>query len=129
MKILKSLGMVVLAFYAITTSTVYAEETKQEAPKPQVLFKNVNVFDGKSDMLRKGMNVLVEGNLIKTVSKGAKANYPKATVIDGGGRTLMPGLIDNHVHFSLTGATPSIIENDMTREDIAYNAVPTAEMY
>ena len=56
-------------------------------------------------------------------------NAPGATVIDGGGRTLMPGLIDNHVHFSLTGATLSDIENNMTWEDIAYNAVPSAEMY
>ena len=74
------------------------------------------------------MSVLVEGNLIQTISS-SRINAPAATDIDGGGRTLMPGLIDNHVHLSLTGATLSDIENNMTWEDIAYNAVPVAEMY
>lgn len=42
-------------------------------------------------------NVLVEGKLIKRVSTG-KIAADGATVIDGGGRTLMPGLADTHVH-------------------------------
>ena len=47
-------------------------------------------------------NVLVEGNLIKTVSTSAiKARG--ATLVDGGGRTLMPGLIENHAHLMLMG--------------------------
>ena len=45
-------------------------------------------------------NVLIEGNLIKTVST-SPIDAGGATVIDGGGRTLMPGLIDAHVHLSL----------------------------
>jgi imidazolonepropionase-like amidohydrolase len=93
----------------------------------QLLITNVNVFDGKSDELAMGLDVLVEGNLIIQVGSGLQA--AGATTIDGGGRTLMPGLIDNHVHLSLTGATLSEIENNMTWEDIAYNAVPVAEMY
>jgi len=98
-----------------------------EGAPAQILFKNVMVFDGVGDSLAAG-NVLVEGNLIRRISAGA-INVPSATVIDGGGRTLMPGLIDNHVHLSLTGATLSEIENNMTWEDIAYNAAPVAEMY
>jgi imidazolonepropionase-like amidohydrolase len=93
----------------------------------QLLITNVNVFDGKSEELAMGLDVLVEGNLIIQVGSGLQA--AGATTIDGGGRTLMPGLIDNHVHLSLTGATLSEIENNMTWEDIAYNAVPVAEMY
>ncbi len=42
----------------------------EDKPKPQVLFTNVNVFDGKSDTLAEGMSVLVEGNLIKKIAKG-----------------------------------------------------------
>jgi len=100
----------------------------QDEPVPQILITNVNIFDGTSDSLQTGMSVLVEGNLIQTISS-SRINAPAATDIDGGGRTLMPGLIDNHVHLSLTGATLSDIENNMTWEDIAYNAVPVAEMY
>jgi len=61
------------------------------------LITNVNVFDGKNDTLTEKVNVLVEGNKIKTIStKKIEANG--ATKIDGGGRTLMPGLIDAHWH-------------------------------
>ncbi len=73
----------------------FAEEKK--APK-QVLFKNVQIFNGVDDKLIKG-DVLIEGNLIKAIGK-VKAGKD-ATVIDGGGRTLMPGLIDAHVHLNL----------------------------
>jgi imidazolonepropionase-like amidohydrolase len=74
--------------------------TEREEPKPQILFTNVNVFDGKSDKLTEGMSVLVEGNLIKEVSTET-IDAPGATVIDGEGRTLMPGLIDAHVHLNM----------------------------
>jgi imidazolonepropionase-like amidohydrolase len=73
---------------------------QQSAPKPQTLFTNVNVFDGIHDKLTMNANVLVEGNLIRQVST-AKIDAPGATVINGGGRTLMPGLIDAHWHTML----------------------------
>ena len=71
----------------------------QEAPK-QVLFTNVNVFDGFGPELKMGMNVLVEDNYIKQVSAEA-INAPGATVIDGAGRTMTPGFIDMHQHVML----------------------------
>ena len=65
-----------------------------------VLFKNVRVFDGKSDKLSAPTAVLVQGHLIKKI--GADLTAPDgATVIDGRGRTLMPGLIDAHVHLAM----------------------------
>ena len=73
----------------------------KEAPPKQVLVKNVNVFDGKTNGLKK-VNVLVEKNLIKEVSASAAGTSSDLTTIDGGGRTLMPGLIDSHVHFYLS---------------------------
>jgi imidazolonepropionase-like amidohydrolase len=71
--------------------------SQQSAPGPKTLFTNVNVFDGVNEKRIMNANVLVEGNLIKQVST-AKIDAPGATVIDGGGRTLMPGLIDVHWH-------------------------------
>jgi len=71
-------------------------------PAPQVLFTNVNVFDGVHDGRKKNANVLVEGNLIKQVSTSAIA-APAAQIIDGGGRTLMPGLTDAHWHVLYAG--------------------------
>jgi imidazolonepropionase-like amidohydrolase len=82
---------------ALTAFSATSTGTGQK-PKPQILFTNVNVFDGKSETLSEGMTVLVEGNLIKKIAKGEIEVRDEATVIDGGGRTLMPGLADTHVH-------------------------------
>ena len=64
---------------------------------PTIVFTNVSVFDGINEKLIEKANVLVEGNTIQQVSTG-KIESGDATVIDGGGRTLMPGLIDAHWH-------------------------------
>ena len=65
----------------------------------RVLFTNVYVFDGMNDGL-KSLDVLVEDNLIKQVGEDIEASEG-VTVIDGGGRTLMPGLIESHVHLNM----------------------------
>jgi imidazolonepropionase-like amidohydrolase len=75
----------------------------RDSPK-QYLFTNVMVFDGVNDGLTTG-SVLVEGNLIKQVISGT-INTPGATIIDGGGRTLMPGLIDMHSHLATGEGLP-----------------------
>lgn len=70
-------------------------------PQPTtVLFDNVRVFDGKSDQLSAPMHVLVRGNTIAQISSAPiPVDRSAATlVINGEGRTLMPGLIDAHVH-------------------------------
>ena len=59
-----------------------------------ILFTNVHVFDDKRLM---NANVLVSGNRIAAVSAEPLA-AANARVIDGKGRTLMPGLIDMHWH-------------------------------
>jgi imidazolonepropionase-like amidohydrolase len=68
-----------------------------------VLFQNVRIFDGKSEKLTGPSNVLVRGNIIERVSSDTIQSPADAnvTVIDGGGRTLMPGLIDAHWHAML----------------------------
>ena len=69
-----------------------------EPSAPEVLFRDVRVFDGKSAALSARTDVLVRGNTIAAVGAGAVPSSAGATIIDGGGRTLMPGLIDAHVH-------------------------------
>ncbi|MEW2481151.1 amidohydrolase family protein [Mycobacterium sp. NPDC049093] len=64
-------------------------------------FRNVKIFDGHSDRLSAPSNVRVKGNRIERISTAELPADPAATVIDGGGRTLMPGLIDNHWHTML----------------------------
>jgi imidazolonepropionase-like amidohydrolase len=68
-----------------------------------VLFENVRVFDGTSERLSAPSNVLVVGNVIQRVSVGPIQAPVDVDVqrIAGGGRTLMPGLIDAHVHMMM----------------------------
>lgn len=63
----------------------------------QILFANARVFDGVSSECPPGMQVLVEDDVIREISdRPIKAE--KARLIDAGGRTLMPGMIDAHIH-------------------------------
>ena len=75
---------------------------------PVTLFENVRVFDGKSHAVSAPSNVLVKGGRIARISTATIAveGTEPATVIAGGGRVLMPGLIDAHWHTMLVRPTP-----------------------
>lgn len=66
-------------------------------PQQQILINNVHIFDGVNEERLENANILIEGNLIKQISTDA-ITVNAAETIDGGGRTLMPGLIDMHWH-------------------------------
>jgi imidazolonepropionase-like amidohydrolase len=66
------------------------------------LFTNANLFDGVGPELRGGAQVLVADGVIQAVSDRAIAPPSDVEVVDLGGRTLMPGLIDAHVHIWAT---------------------------
>jgi imidazolonepropionase-like amidohydrolase len=66
--------------------------------KHSTLFQNVRIYDGKSAGLSGPSHVLVRGAIIERISAAPIVPPPSATVVDGQGRTLMPGLIDNHWH-------------------------------
>jgi imidazolonepropionase-like amidohydrolase len=74
-----------------------------------VIFENVRIFNGSFDQLSAPSNVLVVGNVIKTISADPIADPERTAVtqIQGEGRTLMPGLIDTHVHIFIS-ASPKL---------------------
>jgi imidazolonepropionase-like amidohydrolase len=76
-------------------------------PETTTLFQNVRVFDGKSGTVSAPSNVLIKGNIIASVSSADIAVDPKAspTIIAGGGRVLMPGLIEAHWHAMMVAPT------------------------
>lgn len=75
----------------------------------QLLFKNFAMLEPDHGELRRGHEILVEGETIREVSdKPIKADG--ADVIDCGGRTLMPGLIDSHVHVMLSEVSIRALE-------------------
>jgi imidazolonepropionase-like amidohydrolase len=96
MKFAKLLTVLLLSL--MMALPLFAQE--KDAPK-QVLITNVNVWDGTGENVISA-DVLVENNLIKKVGAGISAP-DGATVIDGKGGTLTPGLIDMHTHIMLNG--------------------------
>ena len=143
--------------------------TAQALPDSVVLFKNVNLFDGKSDKLIENQDVLVVRNKIHRIdddiptggtfevevtsggerkvtalSDFATGVYEitvmdaaaetttqevEVQVIDGGGRTLTPGFIENHAHLMLMGPSIGAMETNSTWEDFAIHGARMAEMY
>jgi len=88
----------------------------QDRPPDGVLFENVRIYSGTAERLSAPSNVLVVGNVIRTISSGPIAEPAGVEMqrIRGGGRTLMPGLIDNHWHTMLVRPSPSqALESDV----------------
>ncbi len=108
MKLVSNATLVVLFFLAI--SLALPTRAQDAADDAAILFQNVRIFDGKSDRLSAPSNVLVRGNGIERISAGPITVEGNARIIEGGGRTLMPGLIDNHWH-----ATAKAINESSTR--------------
>ena len=71
----------------------------------RIRFENCNLFDGNDDMIKPGCHVLVADGKIVEVSETAMSGEADR-VVDAGGHTLMPGLIDAHVH--VAAATPNL---------------------
>lgn len=63
-----------------------------------VLFRDAQIFDGRSETLREGCDVLIADGVIREISDGRLSYRGEAEVVECAGRVLMPGLIDAHVH-------------------------------
>lgn len=101
----------------IATCAVLSVSMPTAASAADVLFRNVRVFDGKAANLSGPTSVLVSGNKIARI--GGNIEAPGAQVIDGQGKTLMPGLIDAHWHTTLIRATPA----QLTFGDVGFNNI------
>lgn len=69
----------------------------------KIVFRSARVFDGESETLRDGLDVVVAGGSIQEISPRSAATDNRAEVVECGGRVLMPGLIDAHVHVYAAG--------------------------
>ena len=70
-----------------------------KAPAGAVAFKNVQVFDAEDKRFLADQTVVVESGRIGAVGGAASVIVPAAAqVIDGKGKTLVPGLWDAHMH-------------------------------
>lgn len=67
------------------------------------IFRSARVFDGESATLRDGLDVVVANGVIREIPERRVQGDSNSEVVDCGGRVLMPGLIDAHVHVYASG--------------------------
>ncbi len=96
MQIHFKLSLSAFLIFSFATFSSFGQVSEQTG----VLIEDVRIFNGTSDKLSAPANVLVVGNVVKTISSASINIAPDMQVvkIKGAGRTLMPGLIDAHTH-------------------------------
>jgi len=97
--------------------TAQSQETQ-----PVILITNANIFDGVDEDLVEGADILIEGHLIKQIASNIEVPAG-AEVIDAGGKTVIPGLIDMHWHSAFNSM--SIAEGFNT--DLAFHLLVGAK--
>jgi imidazolonepropionase-like amidohydrolase len=95
-----------------------------------ILFKNTSIFDGSGAAPYPG-DVLVQENRIVAVSRAGSANssVPDATIVDGAGTTLMPGMTEAHAHLSWPSSVERFVPAmSLPPEDLALNTARNARI-
>jgi imidazolonepropionase-like amidohydrolase len=121
---MKSLNQVLLCVLCALAALGLAASGVAQTPPPArtILFQNVRIFDGKGAGLSAPSHVLVRGNKIERISAQPIPVDRRAdsVLIDGGGRTLMPGLIDAHTHIMFaTVPQAAVLTSDVAFINVA----------
>ncbi|NGY04121.1 metal-dependent hydrolase family protein [Solimonas terrae] len=85
------------------------------------ILRNSLIFDGRSDVLIEGGSIVIENDRIREIAAG-DARIDGATVIDMGGRFVMPGLLDVHFHVYGISLNMHLIDNMTLPLKVAYAA-------
>jgi len=114
--------------------TALAAQTPPPAPPPPppaqpILVKAGRLIDGRSDVPRSNVGILIEGDRIKAVGALAQVQTQarNARVIDLAQMTVLPGLIDTHTHLLLQGdPTAASYDEQLLYQSTAYRAILAA---
>lgn len=105
----------------------------------QVVVHAGALWDGKSRKLRRNVDIVVRDNRIAAVRDHRDTRHRRARVVDASGKTVMPGLIDTHIHNDLWGKAMGArkgrlylaygVTTARSLGDPAYDAIEDAESY
>jgi imidazolonepropionase-like amidohydrolase len=80
-----------------------------------VVFRDVNVISMTSPKVEKKTVVVSDGKIGSILNAGAMVKLPEgATVIDGSGKYLIPGLAEMHGHIPPSGGPPGLLADVLT---------------
>jgi imidazolonepropionase-like amidohydrolase/ABC-type multidrug transport system permease subunit len=90
------------------------------------LIQNARIFVGNGKVIESGAILVRHGKIEKVYEADAPdAKSVDAETLDAAGKTVLPGLIDMHVHLGVTGGFPT----DWTKSDPDANAARALESY
>ncbi|MFD2744681.1 MULTISPECIES: metal-dependent hydrolase family protein [Sphingobacterium] len=115
--------------YLIASALLLANLYVATAQTKQVLLQNVRLIDHQAANLTSPMHVLISDNtIVKISSSPISVQHSDVLKIDGKGKTLMPGLIDVHVHLVFGALTlPQMVTSDLSEEFLLEKVGKSAE--
>jgi len=86
-----------------------------KTPAGPVAFKNVKLYDADARKFHDAMTVVVDNGVVTSVGSARVVKIPaNAETIDGTGKTLIPGLWDNHQHYGDDSTGPLLLASGIT---------------
>jgi imidazolonepropionase-like amidohydrolase len=99
-----------LGLAAVLSGLIATAAAAKDGPAP-ILIQNARIFDGMSETLIEGQDVLVENGMISKIGAGI-AGPDGVHVIDAGGRVMTPGFIYMHEHIMMQASGPELLVAD-----------------
>lgn len=104
--------------YAVTFPNI-AFGTKEKPKQETILFKNTTVWTGEKEGILKGTDVLIQNGKIAKIGKNLPSSGAK--LVDGTGKHLTAGIIDEHSHIAISNGVNEGGQNssaEVTIEDV-----------
>jgi imidazolonepropionase-like amidohydrolase len=117
--------MILFFFVLFGLAAGAAAQAEKAPPQPRMVFvKAGKLLDVRSGRMLSNQLIVIQGDRIARVAPAAEIPVPAgAKVIDLGGATVLPGLIDAHEHIFLTGESGGRYDEQLLKESWQYRTI------